>query len=205
MAHLIMFDFDGVVADSFEVFYAEFRAAVEELGFHKLQTRGDLLGLFEGNAFVQLVKLGFPVWRLKKLGDQFGPRIAEANQRVSPFPGMPELLAELAAAHTVYVISSNTTTAVEDVLTKHGIDGVRDVLGSDKERSKVKKIRQTMKQHAGLTPWYIGDTKGDMLEGREAGAQTVAVTWGWHPEDRLRTGSPHHVVRTQDELRDLFQ
>jgi phosphoglycolate phosphatase len=59
MAHLIMFDFDGVVADSFEVFYAEFRAAVEELGFHKLQSRGDLLGLFEGNAFVQLVKLGF--------------------------------------------------------------------------------------------------------------------------------------------------
>lgn len=204
MGHLIMFDFDGVVADSFEVFYAEFRAAVEDLGFHKLQTRNDLLGLFEGNAFVQLVKLGFPVWRLKRLGERFGPRIAEANQRVHPFPGMPELLAELAAEHTVYVISSNTTKAVEDFLQKHQIAGVCDVLGADKERSKVKKIRQTMKQHPGSTPWYVGDTKGDMLEGREAGAATIAVTWGWHSEERLRTGNPDHVVHSQDELKRLF-
>lgn len=204
MPPLILFDFDGVVADSFEVFHEEFRAAVAELGFHKLKTREDMLGLFDGNAFLSLVKIGFPVWRLKKLGDQFGPRIAAANAKVHPFPGMPALLGELAAAHPAYVITSNSTAAVEAFLAKHGVHGVRDVIGADKERSKVKKIRRVRKAHPDHAAWYIGDTKGDMIEGREAGARTVAVTWGWHDEARLRTGNPDAVVGNQDDLRALF-
>lgn len=204
MPPLILFDFDGVIADSFEVFYEEFRAAVGELGFDRLRTREDMLGLFDGNAFLSLVKLGFPVWRLKKLADRFGPRIAAANARVAPFPGMPALVAELAAAHPVHVITSNSTAAVEDFLARHGVSGVRGVVGADKERSKVKKIRRARQAHPDRAAWYIGDTKGDMIEGREAGARTVAVTWGWHDEARLRSGRPDAVVGDLEALRALF-
>jgi phosphoglycolate phosphatase len=204
MKPVIMFDFDGVVADSFQVFYTEFAGAVRELGYTKLNSEEALLKLFEGNVIAQLVKQGFPVWRLKKLADQFGPRIAEANKRVDPFPGMPELVSELAASAPLYVITSNSTGAVESFAEKHGITGVRDVLGADKESSKVKKIKQVRKLHPELHPWYVGDTKGDMIEGRQAGATTVAVGWGWHPVETLETGKPDHIVHTQDELRALL-
>jgi len=201
---VIMFDFDGVVADSFEVFYAEFTAATRALGFEKLSNREALLDLFDGNMFTSLVKMGFPIHKLKGLSEEFKPKIAAANTRVKPFEGMPELLAELAAAHPTYVITSNQTVAIERFLADHKIANIHDVLGADKEPSKVKKIRAVLKNHKGCTPWYIGDTRGDMLEGNHAGAITVAVTWGWHPEERLRVGKPGRVVHTPAELRALF-
>lgn len=204
LAPVLMFDFDGVVADSLEVFYAEFSAALISLGFEKLSNKESLLSLFDGNVFKSLIKLGFPMRKLKALSGEFGPRIEKANQQVQPFEGMPELVSELAAAFPLYVITSNQTRAIEDFLERYQITGVREVLGADKEASKVKKIRRVVKGHPNCSPWYMGDTKGDMLEGNEAGALTVAIAWGWHDEERLRTGKPHRVVRTPAELRALF-
>lgn len=201
---IVMFDYDGVVADSFDIFYEEFTAACVEMGFNRLNSRESFLRLFEGNLIQQLIKAGFPVWKLKKLAQTFEPRIMAANRRVPPFPGMPELLAELASAMPVYVITSNATITITEFLERHAISGVRDVLGADKETSKVKKIRQVCAQLPGAHPYYIGDTKGDMLEGRTAGATTVAALWGWHPEETLREGNPDHLVRTPQELRALF-
>ncbi len=202
---LLMFDFDGVVADSFEVFYEEFTGAVQLLGWDKLNSRESLLKLMEGNPLAGLVKMGFPVWRLKQLGEQFAPRIEAANARIAPFAGMPELLSELSAAHPVYVITSNQTRAVELFLEKHGVSGVLEVVGADKEASKVKKIRKVRKKHPGLQGWYFGDTKGDMIEAGIAGATTVAIAWGWHPVATLEEGKPDHIVHDQDALRALIR
>ena len=44
-----------------------------------------------------------------------------------------------------------------------------------------------------------------MIEGKAAEAKTIAVTWGWHNEDKLRKGKPDYVVRTPVELMDLFK
>lgn len=204
MSRVVMFDFDGVVADSLDVFYAEFSAAVRELGYHKLDSRDALLKLFEGNVIANLIKAGFPIWRLKKLGDQFAPRIAEANARVVPFDGMPELVGRIARAFPTYVITSNTTRTVEEFLLRHRVEGVRDVLGADKEASKVKKIKAVRKLHPGHAPWYIGDTKGDMLEANAAGAVSVAAAWGWHDVATLNAGRPKHMVHKPDELGALL-
>lgn len=201
---VIMFDFDGVIADSFEVFYEEFSAAVHKIGFDKISSRESLLTLMEGNLFQSLIKIGFPIRKLRALGREFQPRIEAANARVQPFPGMPELLADLAAAWPTYVITSNQSAAIDHFLDRYNIQGIRDVLGADKEPSKVKKIRKVLRKHKDCTPWYIGDTKGDMLEGNEAGAITVAVTWGWHKEPKMLEGKPGRVVRTPKELRALF-
>jgi len=204
MQPVIMFDFDGVVADSFEVFFGEFTAACAEMGYDKLNSHEAFLRLFDGNLIEQLVRAGFPVWRLKKLVRTFEPRIKEANRRVKPFAGMPEVLGALAARFPVYVITSNVSETVLNFLSAYAIENVRDVIGAEKETSKVKKIKRVRKLHSGYTPYYIGDTKGDMIEGRAAGAVTVAAAWGWHPEPRLREAAPDHLFRTPAELRGLF-
>ncbi|MBI1319231.1 MAG: HAD hydrolase-like protein [Candidatus Hydrogenedens sp.] len=201
---VVMFDFDGVIADSFEIFYTEFTGAVRELGYDKLDSKEALLKLFEGNAFKSLVKMGFPVWKLRQLGEQFKPRIEAANERIEPFEGMIELLGDLAAAHPTYVITSNQTAAVESFLERYAVQNIIEVLGSDKEPSKVKKIRQVRKRHPEHNAWYIGDTKGDMIEANTAGATSVAAGWGWHPVETLREGKPDHVVMHHSDLRILL-
>jgi len=201
---VLLFDFDGVVADSFDVFFTEVSAACRELGYYQLDSKEALLKIMETNAIVGLARAGFPLRKLRKLGKEFAPRIKAANERILPFPEMVELLGELGAAHPLYIITSNQTPAVAEFVEKFGIGNVREILGSDKESSKVKKIKKVVKRHKGADAFYIGDTKGDMIEGRSAKVTTVAVSWGWHPEETLLAGKPDHLVRTPMELRALL-
>jgi len=201
---LILFDFDGVIADSFEVFFREFTAACSEMGFDRLNSKDAFLNLFEGNLLFNVIKIGFPPWKLRELFNRFQPRIAKANDSVSAFDGIREMLHHLSAKYPVYIISSNLTEAVQRFLLREGIDNIRDVLGADVETSKVKKIKRVWKKHPKAIAYYIGDTSGDVYEGKEAGAITIAVTWGWHEVDRLTKAKPHHLVHTPEELQHIL-
>ena len=78
------------------------------------------------------------------------------------------------------------------------------VLGAETDTSKIRKIQKTMRRFPSLPAYYVGDTKGDMIEGRSAGAKTVAVSWGWHPEEKLREGRPDFMIRSLIELATLL-
>ncbi len=201
---VVMFDFDGVIADSFEIFHSEFTRACEELGFHRLNSKEILLNLFDGNLILSLFKLGFPPWKLKELFNKFQPRIAEANRKVKPFNGIKEMLEIISEIHPTYIISSNLTEAVKDFLQRENINGIMEILGADVETSKVKKIKQISRKYPQHKPYYVGDTCGDIKEGREASAITVAVTWGWHSKERLLKSRPDYIVDTPEELKELL-
>lgn len=201
---LILFDFDGVIANSFDVFFREFTSACTEMGFDRLNSKEAFLNLFEGNLLFNVIKAGFPPWKLRELFNRFQPRIAKANDSVFPFVGIREMLSRLSAEHPVYIISSNLTEAVQRFLIREGISGIQDVLGADVETSKVKKIKRVWKKHPRAMAYYIGDTSGDVYEGKEAGAITIAVTWGWHEKERLTKARPHFLVHTPGELEELI-
>jgi phosphoglycolate phosphatase len=77
-----------------------------------------------------------------------------------------------------------------------------DVLGADFNFSKVEKILYA-KGHYGMDARhtaYICDTAGDIREAREAGVKTVAVTWGWHPRERLERARPDAIVERPEDL-----
>ncbi len=201
---VLLFDFDGVIADSLETYFSAFTEVCTEMGFDHINSKESLLALFDGNVFLQLVRAGFPVSRLREMAVRFSPRIRAIAATVPPFPGMPETLSRLAERHPVYVVTSNETAVVRGFLERHSVTGVRDVIGADIEPSKVKKIRAARKREPRRTPYYIGDTRGDMTEARRARALPVAVTWGWHDEPRLLKGRPAHVMHTPAELEAFF-
>ena len=89
---------------------------------------------------------------------------------------------------------------VSAYLDRHGIEGVRAVLGSDQEASKQVKIRKIVAQWPDLTPFYVGDTLGDMHEAHAAGVRAVAALWGWHGEARLLPGHPDRLLHAPAEL-----
>lgn len=203
-APVLLFDFDGVIADSRDIYFEVFTAICTEKGFDKLNSREAFSRLMEGNVFRELIRAGFPLHRLKALADEYKPRLDAANERIPPYPEMIPLLNALAEAYPVYVITANQTEMVTHFLARHGITGVRAVIGGDQEMSKVKRIRAVKRRHKDRTPYYIGDTKGDMREARRARAVAVGVTWGWHSARKLEEGKPHLVLSEPEELRALF-
>jgi len=204
MEKVIMFDFDGVIVDSLEVFQKSFTDSCERLGLEEFAGGVDFLELFETNFYEALAAAGFPPERMRELNRGMEEELTKANRRLQMFAGAGAMLQKLAHEHTVVIITSSITSVVEGYLRAQNINGVKEVVGAEKEASKVKKIRRTMAKFPQGTYYYIGDTKGDMVEGKKAGATTVAVTWGWHSRERLRKGEPDFMVNTPEELVRLF-
>ncbi len=202
MSHdkLIMFDFDGVIADSLDEQSTAFEDTMRANGLHELANRSTFLDFTEANWFEALAGAGLPEDVVSEVEDAFG-----AVSSPDLFPGMAEVVERLAAAHPVVVITSSRTADVEAILHEHGVRGVVEVIGGDVEPSKTRKIRSVRRRYGESIPaWYVCDTVGDVHEAREAGAGTVGVAWGWHGEERLVGADPDHMAWRPSDLLDLF-
>ncbi|MFA5872230.1 MAG: HAD family hydrolase [Parcubacteria group bacterium] len=199
----IIFDFDGVIVDSYEIFKDAFVAACFENGYQQISTKKEFLNLFDGNLYESLEHTGISKEAIQKILKKFKENAHLEHNNLKFFEGIRETLAELAGENKLFVVSSNLSGIVQDLLRFHKIMFFEEVLGSDKGTSKVKKIESIRAKLPGYDFLYVGDTKGDMIEGRLGGVKTVAVTWGWHSREKLFEGNPDFIVNTPKELLNL--
>ncbi len=200
-----MFDYDGVIVDSADVFATTFLAACRSCGYAGIRTHEQVIRLFDGNFFEALARLGLSSEKIDEiLGDAFKREVRKHIAKVKPFHGIHESLKALSRHNVLTVITSNASSMVKRLFEKEGIACFDEVVGAETERSKVKKIQKTISRHQGLPAYYVGDTKGDMIEGSKAGAVTIAVTWGWHSAEKLTEASPDYMVHTPAELEKLL-
>ena len=204
MNALIMFDYDGVIVDSFELFSACFMKACHQNKFYELDSPEKILALFESNVFEALLGFGLDDNSVNRILKTFQSDMGAYQNDLRLFDGMPDALKKISESNKIVIITSNVTGATKRVLQNNGINCFEDILGAEIEKSKVKKIRITMARYPGLSAYYIGDTRGDMIEGRKAGAITVAALWGWHAVKKLEEGAPDHFVRSPEALLDLL-
>ena len=202
--HLLMFDFDGVIADSLDIFYEKFVYACNQHNYNLFPDLNSFLSLFDGNLFDGMIKSGvkeidiLPV--LNTMSKVLNPEI----DSISLFPGIIDMINFLSELHPVYIITSNVNPVVSSILKKNGAKGILDVIGSDKEQCKTIKIRKIIDKYPMHIPFYIGDTKGDMIEGKLANARTVGVDWGWHGRKRLSEVWPDYIAENIPELQDIL-
>ena len=199
-----MFDYDGVIVDSFEIFSACFMKACHENNFDEVNSPEKVLALFEANVFEALMASGLDDLAINRILETFESDIGLYQNDLKLFDNIPDTLKKISANNKIVIITSNVTMEAKRVLQNNGVNCFEDILGVEMEKSKVKKIRITMARYTGLPAYYVGDTKGDMIEGRKAGAITVAALWGWHTMKKLEEGSPDHFVSTPEALLDLL-
>jgi phosphoglycolate phosphatase len=196
-----MFDHDGVLVDSRDVFCREFIAACATHGRPDVTTATQVVALFDGNVYERMLALGMTRAQVKAIvGDTAGALAVATDLR--PFPGAKELLSRLAARFEIVIVTSNAGHVVRGFLAQEGLAGhVADVLGAEADVSKVRKIGGVMARHPGQSRFfYVGDTRGDMQEGAHAGATPVGAAWGWHGADALAAAGAAFVAGTPAEL-----
>jgi phosphoglycolate phosphatase len=204
MNTLFMFDFDGVLADSLDLYSEAVARCLERIGTPIVKTKEDYLTLFDGNFYESMAARGVDLAAFGQVAKEILPGIDYGA--IKPFAGLIPVLDALEKDHILTVISSNGYRTIRAMLDRFGFAPFfREIFGSDFRLSKKEKIDHAREKFgiAREKAVYIGDTAGDILEAREAGIRSVAVTWGWHNRERLLAARPDFVVDTPAELLDV--
>jgi phosphoglycolate phosphatase len=201
MGSLFLFDFDGVLVDSLDLYAEAVARCLERIGMPIVKNRADYLALFDGNFYESMATRGVDLAAFALAAGEILPRID--YDAMKPFAGLIPVLEALQKNHSLAVISSNGYRTIRAMLTRFGFDPYfREIFGSDFLFSKKEKIDHALEKYAipREKAFYIGDTAGDMVEARAAGVRSVAVTWGWHDRERLVAVRPDFVVDTPEGL-----
>ncbi len=191
----ILFDFDGVIADSWALAYDVAKTLHPPL-------RADLYRtLFEGNIYdgIKTLPGGMDPDEYFKL---FTPR---AKSEVTIKPGIADIIAGLAERYTLIIVSSTVTMPIREFLDRHRLlQHFAWVMGKDVHASKVEKMRMIFEKY-GISAdqcVFITDTLGDMREAQEHEMGTIGVSWGFHAHETLEKGIPFRIVDSPGELPD---
>ena len=189
---IVLFDFDGVIVDSFAAAYK-----INAARFNPL-TAEEYRRWFDGNIGEELKK------RLSENSvTYFFAEYATELGSMAIVPGIVEVIVALAQKYTLAIISSSHSSAIKKFLETHGLEKYfKEILGYDIETSKVIKIRTVMEESK-ISPndcVLITDTLGDIREANEAGIKSLAVTWGYHDKETLESGSPYALATIPPEL-----
>ena len=187
------FDLDGTLARTGEDIVVAWKGALTALGrdltnFDKVFRIGPTLEkvVYElyADATPQLVE--DLMARFKPLYDESG------FPNTVPYPGVPELLAEIhAAGGKAYIVTNKRHNATQLIARKFGWDCSLDGVWSyDTFGTKFKKPELLAKllKNLGVDPKdavMVGDTKGDVDAGKANGMATIGVTYGYGTPDEV--------------------
>lgn len=204
MEKIFLFDSDGTILDSLKVVYESFLEVAPDYGLDEIDTREKLRELYKDNIYQAFVKKGLPIDKVVEFIDNWRKPVEKRADEIYPFDGMKEVIEKLSKKGKVFVITSNMTSTVEKNLKIRNIKGIISVIGGDKEPSKVKKIGMFRKDFPRADIYYIGDTTGDIIEGKKAGVKTVGVTWGYHDREILEKSEPDFIADSPEELLSIL-
>jgi phosphoglycolate phosphatase len=198
---IFIFDYDGVIVDTFDVFFEYFMKGCEKEKVSKIKTKDDFLRLYNGNMYESMFKMGMSKEKILRIVYTMKDGLLEHQDKIDLFPGIQKVIKTLSKDNLLYIVTSSETDLVIKFLKIHGINQFfEDVIGSDKEHNKIKKIKSIKEKYPDGCFFYIGDTAGDIVEGRNADVKTVAVGWGWHGKNVLLDENPDFFIEKSRDL-----
>jgi phosphoglycolate phosphatase len=212
---LVVFDCDGTLVDSQRVIVACMMQAYAAHGLPAPDAAAirRVIGLPLLECMAQLSP-DHPEERHLLLTEAYKAAFFASRQRPDHheplFDGALAALDRLEAqGYLLGVATGKARRGLEAVLDRHGIAGrfvtlQTSDLGPGKPHPAM--LERAMAE-TGLRPEdviMIGDTTYDMLMARSAGVHAIGVAWGYHPEAELLAAGAHAVIRSFDELPDIF-
>ena len=203
---LVIFDFDGTLADSFPFFLGVLSTLADAHGFKRFD-RNELDSLRGLDAHKVIRHAGLPPWKIPAVARHFRTLMTESIDRIHLFEGVGQMLHRLAGrAMQLAVVTSNS------------LDNVRAVLGPENARliahyecgvslfGKRSKLRRLLKT-TGLTPGQalcIGDEIRDMDAAQAENIDFGAVGWGYTKAETLKARAPKLVFARVEEIADAL-
>ena len=201
MYRLLVWDFDGTLADSMRAGLDLYNRLAPELGVKPVADPAAARAMSH-RQFMR--SHGIRFWRLPRLVRRFQAAAAAEADKLRLFPGLAAVLADLRGRGVRHgVLSSNSEGNIRRALAANGVEnlfafvvGCPRLFGKGRALRRLLRADGTDRRHV----LYVGDEVRDLEAARGAGVDAAAVTWGFHAEPVLRAAGPEYVVQDPREL-----
>jgi len=201
-AKVLLFDFDGTVADTRTMALRILNELSEEFRFRSLSE--EELPEARNMTTQKLIRhLGIRRWRVPKIARRGLVKFHERIHQVEPILNVPAILQQLhERGFRLGILTSNSEANVSAFLKHHQITCFEFLRSSSKLFGKSREIRRIMKEHH-LQPEdliYIGDETRDIEASHSTAIRIAAVTWGYNSADILRSMNPEFLFDRPEQL-----
>lgn len=202
---VLLFDFDGVIADSFEIAFE-----INKIIDPNIVTESDYQKLFDGNIndWPQNSPYTYTKEEIKRIKDDFFARYIPQMKKVKTVSGIKEVITELEKKYTLLIISSTIISPIRDFLKRNNIlQYFDDIVGSNFiNANKTERIKLVFKKYGveAKDCVFITDTLGDMREAASAGVSSIGVAWGFQDKEKLLKGNPFLIADKPENLSPII-
>lgn len=211
MKKLVIFDLDGTLLNTIDDLGVAANYALEQCGFPTHQISS--YPFFVGNGVKRLLERVLPEdARTEALAEQMRVHFMQYydNHNVDktvPYPGIVELLEQLASRGVKMAVASNKYQSAVEKLIAHYFPKVEWVaVEGQKEDVPVKPDPSIVFEILLKNPTpkaevlYVGDSGVDMETARRACVESVGVTWGFRPVKELQDFYADNIVNVASEI-----
>ena len=206
---IFIFDYDGVIADSLDMCIEAFNTLKKKYGFPGELTKDAIEKLPHVTAEAAFGLLGVSAEDRHLYTGELMTMLQANAIKAKIFDGIGDIFKMVKESGAYLAINTaNGSGTVKKRLQMAGLAELPDyIVGADTPGNKSEKIAHIMEKLSADPDdtYMIGDSMGDITEGRKAGAHTIAVTYGWQPRATLEAVNPEYICDTMEELKMLVQ
>jgi phosphoglycolate phosphatase len=202
MYKLVIFDFDGTLADSARWVARELNPLARRFGFRQV-SEAEIESLRSCDTRQILSRLGVPSWKLPFIARHLRQRLGQEAESIQLFPGAKALLRSLAGQGVVMgLVSSNSADNVRRILGPEAAALIEHYECGAALFGKAAKFRKVLRRARvkAVETLYIGDETRDIEAAREAGLASGAVAWGYARREALALRAPTWLFDTPDDV-----
>jgi len=206
MIKIVIFDFDGTIADTEQWTLDIYNELALKYGY-KTYTIKEMEEMKKMHLSKLIPELGIPYSKVFLLLKE-GQKILKKNiNNVHTFTDdLRQILSDIRKlTGTLGIISSNTKKNIRRFCKNKEID--MDFIVSSPLFTKEIKINRIIKKYH-VTPdqiLYIGDEVRDIDSSRKSGVKIASATWGYNDRDLLAESEPDYLIDSLSELIPILQ
>ncbi len=198
----LIFDFDGTIADTFQLIVGISNRLSQEFHYHSIKP--EEIDLLKDMTTEQVIRhLRVPMMKIPMIVAKAKVELQKELMQVEPIEGLQDILVRCREAGIeLGILSSNSAGNIEKFLKRHRMDYFDFVVTTSRIWSKNHSLNGLLRDRGLRTEdvVYIGDEVRDIAAARKSGVKVAAVTWGYNSPAALKAIDPDYLIDHPEDL-----
>ena len=202
MNKVMIFDFDGTIAKTFDLIIKITNRLSGDLGYKKMSEKNArLLKNCETKKIFRI--LGLSPFKLPFYLERLRKEMNDEIEFAKPVSGIKKVLPELRKrGYRLGMVTSNSKENVKKFLKKNNLDLFDFVYSGSSIFGKNRLISKALKERK-LRPdetFFVGDETRDIEAARKSKIKIISVSWGFNSKEVLKKQKPDFLISKPAEL-----